>query len=85
MKQFILLAVLAIAAVEASAQTSQPTAPMSKAERKAAKAAKQPQVYKGTVAERRRVVTDATGAEADRDGDSDDAGTKSGKKGKSKN
>ncbi len=82
MKQFLLLAVLAIAAVEASAQTAQPSAPMTKAERKAAKAAKQPQVYKGTVAERRRVVTDAAGAEGDRDGDDD---TKSGKKTKTKN
>lgn len=86
MKKLLLLAVLAIATVEANAQTSQPTAPMSKAERKAAKAAKQPQVYKGSVAERRRVVTDAPGAEGDRDmAADDDTGTKSGKKMKSKN
>ncbi len=84
MKQFLLLALVAFATVEASAQTSQPTTPMTKAERKAARQAKQPQVYKGTVAERRRVVTDAAGAETDRDGDGvDDA--KPSKKTKTKN
>jgi opacity protein-like surface antigen len=85
MKNFLMLAVLALATIEASAQTSQPTTPMTKAERKAARAAKQPQVYKGTVAERRRMVTDAPGAEGDRDGDDDATTTKSGKKSKSKN
>ena len=83
MKHFLLLALLAVATIEANAQTSQPSAPMTKAERKAARQAKQPQVYKGTVAERNRVVTDAAGAEGDRD--AADGDTKSSKKTKSKN
>ena len=85
MKQVLLLAILAFAAIEANAQTSQPSAPMTKAERKAARQAKQPQVYKGSVAERRRVVTDAAGAEGDRDGADEDTNTKSSRKSKSKN
>ena len=85
MKNFLMLALVAFATIEANAQTSQPSAPMTKAERKAARQAKQPQVYKGSVAERRRVVTDAAGAEGDRDGDDDATTTKSSKKSKSKN
>ncbi|RYY19551.1 MAG: hypothetical protein EOO36_05535 [Cytophagaceae bacterium] len=85
MKRFLLLALVAFAALEANAQTSQPSAPMTKAERKAARQAKQPEVYKGSVAERRRVVTDAAGAESDRDGTDEDTNTKSGKKSKRKN
>jgi len=84
MKNFLMLALLAVATIEASAQTAQPSTPMTKAERKAAKAAKQPQVYKGTVAERRRLLTDAPGAEGDSDSE-DGTTTKSGKKSKSKN
>lgn len=84
MKHFLLLALLAVATVEAYAQTSQPTTPMTKEQRKAARQAKAPQVYKGSVAERRRVVTDAPGAEGDRDM-GDDETPKSGKKSKSKN
>jgi hypothetical protein len=85
MKNLLLLALVAFATIEANAQTSQPTTPMTKAERKAARQAKQPQVYKGSVAERRRMVTDAAGAESDRDGDDDATTTKSSKKSKSKN
>jgi hypothetical protein len=85
MKNFLMLALVAFATIEANAQTSQPSAPMTKAERKAARQAKQPQVYKGSVAERRRMVTDAAGAESDRDGDDDATTTKSSKKSKSKN
>lgn len=84
MKKFLMLALLAVVAIEANAQS---TTPQTKAERKAARQAarqaKQPQVYKGTVAERRRMVTDAAGAEGD--GEDDAATTKSGKKSKSKN
>ncbi len=89
MKKLLMLALVAFATIEANAQTSQPGTSMTKAERKAerkaAKAAKQPQVYKGSVAERRRMVTDAAGAESDRDGDDDATTTKSSKKSKSKN
>ena len=83
MKNLLLLALLAMATVEASASTKQdgqtPSGTMTKEQRKAARQAKQPQVYKGSVAERRRVLTDANGAENDSD-NGDDTSTKSGKK-----
>jgi len=71
MKNLLLLAALAIATFEAAATPSQttPTGTMTKKERKAARQAKTPQVYKGTVAEQRRVVTDAPGAEDSDNGD----------------
>ena len=88
MKNLLLLAALAFATTEvATAAPSQttPTGSMSKKERKAARQAarqaKAPQVYKGSVAEQSRVVTDAPGAE---DSDSDNTTTKSKKKSKSK-
>jgi hypothetical protein len=85
MKNFLMLALVAFATIEANAQTSQPatTKAERKAERKAARQAKQPQVYKGSVAERRRVLTDAAGSEGDSDDDA--TTTKSSKKSKSKN
>ena len=86
MKNLLLLAALAFATTEvATAAPSQttPSGTMSKKERKAARQAarqaKAPQVYKGSVAEQSRVVTDAPGAE-----DSDGDNTKSKKKSKSK-
>ena len=88
MKNLLLLAALAIATTEAATAAPSQTTPgtMTKKERKAARQAKSPQVYKGSVAEQRRLVTDAPGAEGDRDmGDADDTSTKSGKKSKSKN
>jgi uncharacterized membrane protein len=87
MKNLLLLAALAFATTEvATAAPSQttPTGTMSKKERKAARQAarqaKSPQVYKGSVAEQSRVVTDAPGAEDSDSGDN----TKSKKKSKSK-
>ena len=81
MKNFLLLALLATATLGAEATTSQaPTEKMTKKERKAARQAKSPQVYKGTVAEQRRVVTDAAGSESD----SGDGTTTKGKKSKNK-
>lgn len=85
MKNLLMLALVAFTTIEASAQTSQPSAPMTKAERKAARQAKQPQVYKGSVAERRRVLTDAPGSEGDNGDDDAATTTKSSKKSKSKN
>jgi len=84
MKNLLLLAALAIATFEAAATPSQttPTGTMTKKERKAARQAKTPQVYKGTVAEQRRVVTDAPGAEDSDNGDN--TTVKSKKKSKSK-
>lgn len=86
MKNLLLLAALAFATTEvATAAPSQttPSGTMSKKERKAARQAarqaKAPQVYKGSVAEQSRVVTDAPGAE-----DSDGDNTKSKRKSKSK-
>jgi hypothetical protein len=70
MKNFLLLALLAVATVGAHAATSQtPTESRQerKAARKAARQAKTPEVYKGGVAEQRRLVTDAAGAEGDQD------------------
>lgn len=84
MKNLLLLAALAVATIEVSAAPSQttPTGTMTKKERKAARQAKAPQVYKGSVAEQRRVVTDAPGAEDSDNGDN--TTTKSKKKSKSK-
>jgi len=83
MKNLLLLALLAAATLEASATTArqEPAEKMSKKERKAARQAKAPQVYKGTVAEQRRVVTDAAGSESDT---GDGTTTKSSKKSKNK-
>jgi hypothetical protein len=88
MKNLLLLAALVVATTEvASAAPTQttPTSTMTKKERKAARQAarqaKAPQVYKGTVAEQSRVITDAPGAE---DSDNGDNTTKSKKKSKSK-
>lgn len=70
MKKLLLLTLLAAATVGAHAATSQtPTESKQerKAARKAARQAKTPEVYKGGVAEQRRLVTDAAGAEGDRD------------------
>ena len=80
MKNLLLLALLAAATLEASATTASqtPTEKMTKKERKAARQAKSPQVYKGTVAEQNRVVTDAAGAE------SGDGTTTKGKKSRNK-
>lgn len=84
MKNLLLLAALAVATTEAATaaptQTT-PTGTMTKKERKAARQAKAPHVYKGTVAEQNRVVTDAPGAE---DADGDNTTTKSSKKMKAK-
>jgi opacity protein-like surface antigen len=89
MKNLLLLAVLAVAttgaAIAAPSQTT-PTGTMTKQERKAARQAarqaKTPQVYKGTVAEQSRVLTDAPGSEDSDNGDN--TTTKSKKKSKSK-
>ena len=67
---------LVIAPATASAQTMPPAgqAPSAKEMKKIRKARKQngPEVYKGTVAEQRRIVTDAPGAEKDdENGDTD--------------
>jgi hypothetical protein len=82
MKNILLLALLAVATIEANATTAgqTPTEKMTKKERKAARQAKSPQVYKGTVAEQRRLVTDAPGAESE-DGEGT---TTKGKKSKNK-
>jgi len=72
---------LAFAAQPVLAQTSQE--PMSKAAKKAQRKARRqngPEVYKGSVAEQRRIVTDAPGAEKDDSGD--DTTTKKGKRNK---
>ena len=91
MKNLLLLSLLAVATVEASAQTtptSTETTPSTSAtttrksakERRADRKVKAPQVYKGTVAEQRRLLTDA--ADADNDGGDD---VKASKKSKHKN
>lgn len=84
MKNILLLALLVgFATIEvqpAAAQTSPST--MSKADMKKAKKARKqngPEVYKGTVAEQRRIVTDAPGAEKEND-NGDDTTTKKGKR-----
>ena len=85
MKNLLLLAALAVASIEvATAAPSQttPSGTMTKKERKAARQAKSPQVYKGSVAEQRRMVTDAPGAEDSDTGDN--TTTKSKRKSKSK-
>jgi hypothetical protein len=88
MKNLLLLAALTVASLEvATAAPSQttPSGTMTKKERKAARQAarqaKAPQVYKGSVAEQSRVVTDAPGSE---DSDGDNTTTKSKRKSKSK-
>ncbi|MBJ6145019.1 hypothetical protein [Hymenobacter sp. BT559] len=89
MKNLLLLAALAFATTEAATAAPSQTAPsgtMTKKERKAARQAarqaKDPQVYKGSVAEQRRVLTDAPGAEDTDNGDN--TTTKSKRKSKSK-
>ena len=85
MKNLLLLAALGLATTEvATASPSQttPTSTMTKKERKAARQAKTPQVYKGSVAEQRRLVTDAPGAEDSDNGDN--TTVKSKRKSKSK-
>lgn len=72
MKNLLLLALLAATTIGANAATSQTPADAGskqarKAARKANRQAKSPEVYKGTVAEQRRLVTDAAGAEGDQD------------------
>ncbi|MGI4742196.1 MAG: hypothetical protein ACRYG7_44125 [Janthinobacterium lividum] len=72
MKNLLLLTLLAVATIGANAATHQTPADAGskqerKAARKAARQAKSPEVYKGTVAEQRRLLTDAAGSESDRD------------------
>ena len=71
---------LVIAPTTASAQTTPAAgqAPSSKEMKKIRKARKQngPEVYKGTVAEQRRIVTDAPGAEKDDESGDTDASRK---------
>lgn len=82
MKNILFVALLASASAAQAApvsvvapvtisQTTPTQEPMSKSEMKKMKKARQqngPEVYKGTVAEQRRIVTDAAGAEKE-DGD----------------
>ncbi|NML66406.1 hypothetical protein HHL22_14435 [Hymenobacter sp. RP-2-7] len=77
----LLAGALAFEALPALAQTTQE--PMSKATKKAQRKARRqngPEVYKGTVAEQRRIVTDAPGAE--KDDNADDTSTKKSKRNK---
>jgi hypothetical protein len=79
MKNLLLLSLLAVATVEAFAQTTPTSAEAnsttttatttrkSAKERRADRKAKAPQVYKGSVAEQRRLLTDADGADKDPD------------------
>lgn len=85
MKNVLVLALfasaLAFEAQPALAQTTQE--PMSKATKKAQRKARRqngPEVYKGSVAEQRRIVTDAAGAEKDDSGE--DKATKKSKRSK---
>ena len=88
MKNLLLLSLLAVATIEAPAvlaaptQTEPSTAKSAK-QRRADRRAKTPQVYKGTVAEQSRLVTDAAGSEDDQ-ASGDDTGKKA-KKAKRKN
>lgn len=82
MKNILFIALLASASAAQAApapvtapvvisQTTPSQGPMSKSEMKKARKTRQqngPEVYKGTVAEQRRIVTDAAGAEKE-DGD----------------
>jgi hypothetical protein len=85
MKNVLVLALfasaLAFAAQPALASTNQE--PVSKATKKAQRKARRqngPEVYKGTVAEQRRIVTDAPGAE--KDDNADEKATKKSKRNK---
>jgi hypothetical protein len=93
MKNLLLLSLLAVATVEASAQTtptstetetttSATTTRKSAKQRRADRKTKAPEVYKGSVAEQRRLLTDAADADKDPDGADD---TKASKKSKHKN
>lgn len=80
MKTTLLLALfagaLALEAAPALAQSTQ--TPMSKSEKKARRKARRqngPEVYKGSVAEQRRILTEAAGSERD-DNAGDDTSTK---------
>jgi hypothetical protein len=90
MKNLLLLSLLAVATVEASAQTtptsteastttSAITTHKSAKERRAERKAKAPQVYKGSVAEQRRLLTDADGADKDTEGTNDAKASKKSK------
>ena len=85
MKNILLLAFLvgatALEAQSALAQTS--PAPTSKKEMKQQRKARKqvgPEVYKGSVAEQNRIITDAAGSEKDRDDNGDDTSTKKSKR-----
>jgi hypothetical protein len=93
MKNLLLLSLLAVATVDAFAQTtptstetttstSATTTRKSAKQRRADRKVKAPQVYKGSVAEQRRLLTDADGADKEPDA-GDDA--KASKKSKHKN
>jgi hypothetical protein len=93
MKTLLLFSLLAAATVDASAQTtpastetttttSATTTRKSAKQRRADRKTKAPEVYKGSVAEQRRLLTDADGADKDPDGADD---TKASKKSKHKN
>jgi hypothetical protein len=90
MKNLLLFSLLAAATVDASAQTtpastettSATTTRKSAKQRRADRKTKAPEVYKGSVAEQRRLLTDADGADKDPDGADD---TKASKKSKHKN
>lgn len=84
MKSILLLALFASAlAFEATPALAQATQePMSKSAKKARRKARRqngPEVYKGSVAEQRRIVTEAAGAERD-DNSGDDTSTKKNKR-----
>jgi hypothetical protein len=91
MKNLLLLSLLAVATVEASAQTtptsaeatttSATTTRKTAKERRADRKSKSPEVYKGSVAEQHRLLTDADGADKDPDAADD---TKPSKKAKHK-
>jgi hypothetical protein len=90
MKNLLLLSLLAVATVEASAQTtptstetttstSATTTRKTAKERRADRKIKAPQVYKGSVAEQRRLLTDADGADKDTEGGDDAKASKKAK------
>jgi hypothetical protein len=90
MKNLLLLSLLAVATVEASAQTTPTSAEATTSatttrrtakERRADRKSKSPEVYKGSVAEQHRLLTDADGADKDPDAADD---TKPSKKAKHK-
>lgn len=81
MKNILLLAAFLLGATAAEAHLAQEPV-TSKASKKAARKARRqngPEVYKGSVAEQRRIVTEAAGAERD-DNTGDDTSTKKNKR-----